>query len=1267
MSKITARRGFKPNQPTKRTTFPDVETKRPPTAVYPPLDERAARHFLYITNVSERDYQFEMSQRGVTANTLVILPTSIGKTFIGTILIFNFYRWFPTGKILFLAPTCPLIDQQYQSTKRITQIPKGDTAKLTASIDPKSRSQIWQNKRVFFATPQTVQNDLESGVCPATRIVLIVIDEAYHARGNHSYCKVISEVALLNSFFRVIALSATPGRDFEEIQQLIFNLMISQIEFRSKDQLDKYTHEKIVESIVIPDAEGVLEINARISAAIKPYMKQLCTLNVISRIDTNISKGKCQELIKNSPGPAATQILVKVMKIVALRQILQEFSIPMFSQRLKEYLKESREDDETHQELKLILATTEKMPQSDPKMEKLIEIVTDFLAATKDSKIIVFCSSRPIVAEITNRLKQANPIIKVDKFIGQKSKTEDKGQNQGIQLRILDLFRKGHLNTIVSTSVGEEGLDIADCDLIVCYDVQKTPSRTIQRMGRTGRMREGKCIFLLSESTKNFLPEAQSKQDNVEIMLKNRMKDFEFYESPKMNPYEFEIIRKHVEIKESQEKQAKIITRKTLTTVENDELIKLHGEYLQFEGFNLAAHTNNQIALIGSKNVTNSAESTILSNLIIMARECDTAAEDVAFSLFKFDSSSSDIRGKESINSSLPPSPHLSQMMFSAPSSSQPIPEVKDHSLKMVGDLLGINITDSESDSEILKIIEHKNDDRQQPKKVQDFFLNPTTNNSNILDKPVAQPKTKVVELDKKVYNVDSSIESSKKQHIPKTEAFVLSSNIISTNEVKDKKKKDDVEEYSPIRRETISKEKNLPKQIEKHAVNNDKHVTTINCEPEDIESTSSDDAIFVSDESSQETKTKVMNRQRKAPLIFTPPSSQVLGEPEGFTLAKINDEDDDYNDEEEDTDLDGFIVRSSQIADASSSFRKNAVQSESSSLESDLEPTPNESSSGSQSNKMTQEKDKTTPKITVINNYSSDTSDEVEICEPIKYKNSPVTSSESDEDSDDSIIKENDIPYSQLSKEYTKNIDELKESLCIDTGHTNKPLVNIKEKLIGNDITQNTSTQNRSNVNSGAHIMTDVERKDIKQKHSTISDIIKDLPSKGELFSREALERIAKMPQQLVQSSSSTDMDSGVSETESFISESSFTIESSSEDDEPEDTVQPLRSKKDVDISDHEEVDERIFTNRSQGFNPEKAKQFLKEKPPPPKPIKIDVAPEEVCNVKLNVLLGLKHSSATPASQQPKTQVMDPNKKIDQSQDETTDTDTLDWSDSSS
>jgi ERCC4-related helicase len=55
----------------------------------------------------------------------------LGKTFIAAVVMFNFYRWYPERKIVFLAPTKPLVNQQISACFNIIGIPKADTVELT--------------------------------------------------------------------------------------------------------------------------------------------------------------------------------------------------------------------------------------------------------------------------------------------------------------------------------------------------------------------------------------------------------------------------------------------------------------------------------------------------------------------------------------------------------------------------------------------------------------------------------------------------------------------------------------------------------------------------------------------------------------------------------------------------------------------------------------------------------------------------------------------------------------------------------------------------------------------------------------------------------------------------------------------------------------------------------------------------------------------------------------------------------------------------------
>ena len=69
----------------------------------------------YPINYPIRQYQLTITEQSLFQNTLVALPTGLGKTFIAAVVMYNFYRWFPQGKIIFMAPTRPLVDQQIEA------------------------------------------------------------------------------------------------------------------------------------------------------------------------------------------------------------------------------------------------------------------------------------------------------------------------------------------------------------------------------------------------------------------------------------------------------------------------------------------------------------------------------------------------------------------------------------------------------------------------------------------------------------------------------------------------------------------------------------------------------------------------------------------------------------------------------------------------------------------------------------------------------------------------------------------------------------------------------------------------------------------------------------------------------------------------------------------------------------------------------------------------------------------------------------------------
>jgi len=134
----------------------------------------------------------------------------------------------------------------------------------------------------------------------------------------------------------------------------------------------------------------------------------------------------------------------------------------------------------------------------------------------------VFANYRDTVREISQILEKVENAKPVE-FVGQKE-----GLTQKEQAQRLSDFRAGLYNTLVCTSIGEEGLDIPTMDLAVFYEPVPSAIRSIQRRGRVGRDRFGRIIILLAKKTRDeaYYWTAKHKEKAMQRTLKSMNSDF---------------------------------------------------------------------------------------------------------------------------------------------------------------------------------------------------------------------------------------------------------------------------------------------------------------------------------------------------------------------------------------------------------------------------------------------------------------------------------------------------------------------------------------------------------------------------------------------------------------------------------------------------------------------------------------------------------------------------------------------------------------------
>ncbi|KAF9699703.1 hypothetical protein EKO04_002412 [Ascochyta lentis] len=536
-----------PSQANKRYNFVVDQKKEPPT--HHKLNHEALKTWVYPTNLGTiRDYQFNIVQRGLFHNLLVALPTGLGKTFIAATIMLNWYRWTTESQIVFVAPTKPLVSQQVGACFGIAGIPRSDTTMLTGGIQPGLRSEEWKSKRVFFMTPQTLLNDLKNGYADPKKIVLLVVDEAHRATGSYAYVEVVSFLRRFNQSFRVLALTATPGADVEAVQKVIDGLDISRVEIRTENSMDicNYVHQRRIEKRVFQNSDEMEMCMELYSQALQPLVNQVAGMGAYWSNDprTLTPYGCTQAAAKwtNEAGRHANPgvknmvrtILTLLASIAHGMDLLKFHGMAPFYTKLKDFRDDSHKtkskyrkqilDSDAFKKLMTRLDTwvNDENFAGHPKLEYVQECILEhFVNAgegpnASQTRIMVFAHFRDSAEEIVRILKKHEPMIRPRVFVGQSTAKNSEGMNQKEQLEVIDKFKAGTFNTLIATSIGEEGLDIGEVDLIICYDSKASPIRMLQRMGRTGRKREGKIIMLQMQGKEEN--DANKAKDSYEKM-----------------------------------------------------------------------------------------------------------------------------------------------------------------------------------------------------------------------------------------------------------------------------------------------------------------------------------------------------------------------------------------------------------------------------------------------------------------------------------------------------------------------------------------------------------------------------------------------------------------------------------------------------------------------------------------------------------------------------------------------------------------------------
>lgn len=504
-------------------------------------------------SIEARLYTLDIAYSCIKSNSIVCLNTGLGKTYIELVVSLHFLKYKNFGKkVLILSPTKPLCTQHRDKSREILSNHSAEV--LTGNVSKKKRLDIWQNNKIIIATPQTIISEMKNadGAGNPEDIQLVIFDEVHNMTGEYDYTKLVTFYRNSGQDIRLLGFTASLDSDQSKLEELkkFFGVgdagVISRTE-KSPDVLP-YVYERSVVRVFVERQQCDFREYLRkilkdqflfLVESMRPKLNHLESesYNLLDFLDNSLYKDesgyishinvkafdKLMQALKsikekNQDNPNLYRsmkdwgliILFNTCLIMVDKGIheLRAFLERKFYEKLKRKPSQKvfnsnsaivkcrrafcKENLWTHEVPSLNYCPEKtkynwRLVYEDEKLQELESIVRNNLT----KQIMIFVSYRDTVNKVVEYLRTAFPEKKTERFIGQSNKIKDSGMSQKNQGNILEKYRNREIDILVSTSIGEQGLNFSSLDVVVFYEPITDIRRMIQRMGRTARFRKG--------------------------------------------------------------------------------------------------------------------------------------------------------------------------------------------------------------------------------------------------------------------------------------------------------------------------------------------------------------------------------------------------------------------------------------------------------------------------------------------------------------------------------------------------------------------------------------------------------------------------------------------------------------------------------------------------------------------------------------------------------------------------------------------------------
>ncbi|GMP35537.1 hypothetical protein CsSME_00007933 [Camellia sinensis var. sinensis] len=465
-----------------------------------------------------RKYQMDLCKKALEENIIVYLETGCGKTHIAVLLMYKMRHLIkkPQKNIcVFLAPTVALVQQ------------------------------------VFVMTPQLLFRKLCHCFIKIELIALLIFDECHHAQLNsdHPYAEIM-KVFYKNDASklpRIFGMTASPklgkGASINTLETLLHSKVYS---VEDKEELEQfvaspkfkiYYYGPCVSNSSSPHMiyyKNLEEIKHQFVSTLSTKTDDLGSLKSTKKMLWRLHNYLifCLENLGVWGAFQACDILLKGdcperNELIAAEGNGDDISIwnRYLAQAASVFARDCKTDGI---EADLSCVEVLKEPLFSKKLLQLIGILSTF-RLQPNMKCIIFVNRIVIARSLSYVLQTLNFLSwKCDLLVGVHSGLKCMSRkNMNI---ILEKFRSGKLNLLVATKVGEEGLDIQTCCLVIRFDLPETVASFIQSRGRA-RMPQSEYAFLVDRGNQNelnLIEDFKKEEDKMNAEIASRTSSVTF-------------------------------------------------------------------------------------------------------------------------------------------------------------------------------------------------------------------------------------------------------------------------------------------------------------------------------------------------------------------------------------------------------------------------------------------------------------------------------------------------------------------------------------------------------------------------------------------------------------------------------------------------------------------------------------------------------------------------------------------------------------------